>query len=186
MDGETANERYFQQGEIEHYQAWAQFHQPPFLGAVVAPGSVIEFNKYPVFRGRIQVKPPLGPENAVILERLAVMEHCHSRRWKMSAVAAKLGVPMEEAVAKYGPEGEFFDPGQHSPSFSRGKAMVEHLVFLRDRNHQDIATFTIGRRMRRLVVSFVRPMSKQMHKFKIRIQWRRKIRRTPLHTSHGI
>ena len=102
-------DRHFRQGCIEHYRAWAQFHKAPWIDQVVAPGSVIEFNKYPVFRGRIKVEPPLGPNNAVILKRLGVMEECYSERWIMSKVAAELKMPLEEAIEKYGPEGEFLD-----------------------------------------------------------------------------
>ena len=49
--------------EVEEYEAWTKFHKAPMYDTVIAKGCVIEFGKYPTFRGRIRVDPPLGSEN---------------------------------------------------------------------------------------------------------------------------
>ena len=44
----------------------------------------------------------------------------------MSAVPAKLGVPLEEAVAKYGLDGEFFDAEKAMIEYEELGDMVEY------------------------------------------------------------
>lgn len=87
-------------------QARKQFHQPPYLGRVVAPNSEKSFEG-PVFRGRIRVDPPL--EHDDVLRKLGILEHCFRERMDMEKVSQQLGVPLEELIAKYGSQGEFLD-----------------------------------------------------------------------------
>ena len=96
---------------IEEYEAWTKFHKLSPWTSRIDKGCVIEFGKFPTFRGRIRVDPPLGPDNAEVLERLQILEQSgpFRRRLDITLVAQELGISVKDATAKYGPEGEFLD-----------------------------------------------------------------------------